>query len=91
MGCPAAIAAAPDEHLATMQRLTDGVAWRRHLRWDGFAAGRGPTFMPKLARMTHRWPLLFTVLGVILTFCCSAPIVWLLSNLLVDTMRTLVQ
>jgi len=47
--------------------------------------------MSKLASMTHRWPRLFTVLGVILTFCWSVPLVWLFYNLVVDTMRTLSQ
>jgi len=34
-----------------------------------------------------RWQTLRMAFGVIVTFCCAMPLVWLLSNLLVSGLR----
>jgi hypothetical protein len=39
--------------------------------------------------VANRWPTIRMTLGVVLTFCCALPLVWLLSNVFVYGMRTL--
>jgi hypothetical protein len=36
----------------------------------------------------NRWPTVRMMIGVVMTFCCALPLVWLLSNLFVYGVRT---
>jgi heme/copper-type cytochrome/quinol oxidase subunit 4 len=44
--------------------------------------------MMHLTNVAYKWPMLRVTFGVILTFCCAMPLVWLFSNLFVDSLRT---
>ncbi len=44
--------------------------------------------MIQLSNAANGWPTLRMTVGVVLAFCCAMPVVWLLSNLVVDGMRT---
>ena len=40
--------------------------------------------MTSLSKLGDRSPFVSLAFGVALTFCCSAPLVWLVANLLVN-------
>ena len=40
--------------------------------------------MTQISNVAHRWPILRIAADVTLVFGCSAPVVWLLSNFLVN-------
>ena len=44
--------------------------------------------MTEFSNAANRWPTLRMTAGVVLAFCCAMPVVWLLSNLIVDGVRT---
>ena len=44
--------------------------------------------MIQLSNAANGWSTLRMTVGVVLAFCCAMPVVWLLSNLVVDGMRT---
>jgi hypothetical protein len=43
--------------------------------------------MTSLSKISGPSPMLFTAISIVLTFCCSAPLIWLFSNLVVDGVR----
>ncbi len=43
--------------------------------------------MTQISNVAERWPILRIAAGVTIVFCCSAPVVWLLSNFLADVVR----
>jgi hypothetical protein len=45
--------------------------------------------MTTLSKISTRWPMLYTALGIVLTFSLFVPVLWLFSNLLVDGVRNL--
>lgn len=45
--------------------------------------------MTQISNVADKWPILRIAVGVSLVFCCSAPVVWLLSNFLVNEVRAL--
>jgi hypothetical protein len=45
--------------------------------------------MIEYSNVANRWPTIRMTLGVVVTFCCALPLVWLLSNLFVYGLRTL--
>jgi hypothetical protein len=45
--------------------------------------------MTQMANVADRWRTLRVAAGVTLVFCCSAPVVWLVSNVLASGMRAL--
>jgi hypothetical protein len=47
--------------------------------------------MTYLSNVANRWPILRVAPGVLLAFCCSMPLVWLFSNLVVYGMRSFTQ
>lgn len=44
--------------------------------------------MAQISNVADKWPILRIAAAVILVFGCSAPAVWLLSNFLVDGVRS---
>lgn len=45
--------------------------------------------MIEYSSVADRWPTMRVTLGVVVTFCCALPLVWLVSNLFVYGLRTL--
>ena len=45
--------------------------------------------MTQIANVADRWRTLRVAAGVTLVFCCSTPVVWLVSNVLASGMRAL--
>jgi hypothetical protein len=45
--------------------------------------------MTQMLNIADKWPILRIAAGVTLVFCCSAPVVWMLSNFLVRGVRSL--
>jgi hypothetical protein len=43
--------------------------------------------MTTLSNVTNKWPIVRLAVGVTFAFCCTAPLVWLVSNLLVYGVR----
>jgi len=43
--------------------------------------------MVYVSNLAKRWPMLSTAVGVVFTFCWTAPLVWIISNLLVESVR----
>ncbi len=42
--------------------------------------------MKQMSNIADRWPILRIAADVTVVFCCSAPVVWLVSNFLVSGM-----
>jgi hypothetical protein len=49
----------------------------------------GEKRMTQISNVADRWPILRIAACVTLVFCCSAPVVWLVSNFLVSGVRAL--
>jgi hypothetical protein len=45
--------------------------------------------MTQMSNVADKWPILRIAAGVTLVFFCSAPVVWLVSNFLVSSVRSL--
>ena len=45
--------------------------------------------MTQMSNVADKWPILRIAAGVTLVFFCSAPVVWLVSNFLVSSVRFL--
>jgi hypothetical protein len=50
----------------------------------------GSVKMAYLSSVANKRPILRVAGGIILAFCCAAPVAWLVSNLVVDGLRALV-
>ncbi len=43
--------------------------------------------MTHLSNAANKWPIVRVTSGIVLAFCCAVPLVWLLSNFLVNVLQ----